>query len=166
MDNSLLDLLRNCNNEESKEYSHTTLFGPSKNWTINDSCYEKFWKKYCEIAETPETNKKRLSLAEIPRKHMPIIADLTLKFHPLDGIVDDPYDDDFILAIVFCYQQIIKETMKISDTGAELICCVLKTETVLEDNFIVCKIRLQFPYCKTVGQIQNRLMIGKILSIL
>jgi P4 family phage/plasmid primase-like protien len=165
MDNSLLDLLRSCNNEESKEFSHATLFGPSKNWAINDSSYENFWKKYCEIAESPENNNKRLSLAEIPRKHMPIIADLTLKFHPLDGITDDPYDIDFILSIVFCYQQIIKETMKISESGIELICCVLKTDTILEDNFIVCKIRLQFPYCKTVGQIQNRLIRPLVLQM-
>jgi P4 family phage/plasmid primase-like protien len=165
MDNALLDLLRACNNEGSKEYSHVTLFGPSKNWAVNDSSYEKFWKTYCQISETPESNTKRLSLAEIPRKHMPVIAELTLKFHPLDGIKDDPYDDDFILAIVFCYQQIIKETMNISESGTELICCVLKTETVLEDNLVVCKIRLQFPYCKTEGRIQNRLIRPLVLQM-
>ncbi len=165
MDTSLLDLLRGGNNDESKDYSHTTLYGPHKNWTINDSSYENFWKKYCELAQNPETNKKKLCLAEIPRKHMPIIADLTLKFHPLDGITEDPYDIDFILSIVFCYQQIIKETLKISETGTELICCVMKTETVAEDDLIICRIRLQFPYCKTVGQIQNRLIRPLVLQM-
>ena len=35
----------------------------------------------------------------------------------------------------------------------------------MEDNFIVCKIRLQFPYCKTVGQIQNRLIRPLVLQM-
>lgn len=160
MDTSLLDLLRGTNNEESKEYSHVTLYGPHKNWTINDSNYENFWRTYCEIAENPETNKKKLCLAEMPRKYMPIIVDFTLKFHPLNSgnSSEDMYDQDFILSIVYCYQQIIKDTLKISDAGTELICCVLKAETVMEDNLIVCRIRLHFPYCKTVAQIQNRLI--------
>ena len=167
MDTSLLDLLRSTNNEESKEYSHVTLYGPHKNWTINDSSYENFWRNYCEIAENPETNKKKLCLAEMPRKYMPIIADFTLKFHPLNSSLgsENMYDQDFILSIVYCYQQIIKDTLKISDVGTELICCVLKAETVMEDNLIVCRIRLQFPYCKTIAQIQNRLIRPRVLHM-
>lgn len=170
MDVGLYDLLRTCNNTDTKEiggYSHVTTYGPKDKWSILDNSYEKFWKTYCEIAETPEKNKKKICLAEIPRKHMPIIADLTLKFHPLskDATTEDPYEEDFILAIVYCYQQVIKETMKISESGAELICCVLKAEPVMEDNLIVCRIRLQFPYCKTLGQIQNRVIRPILLQM-
>ena len=98
---------------------------------------------------------------------MPIIADFTLKFHPLSSgnASEDMYDQDFILSIVFCYQQIIKDTLKISDAGTELICCVLKAETVVEDNLIVCRIRLHFPYCKTLAQIQNRLVRPRVLHM-
>ena len=164
MDNTLHDLLRTSSNSDSKEYTHTSLYGPNKNWAFNDTGYENFWLKYCEISEEPEKNNKKLCLAEIPRKHMPIISDLTLKFHPLDKN-DDPYEEDFILAIVFCYQQVIKETLNINEEGPELICCVLKSETIMEDNLIVCRIRLQFPYCKTVGQIQNRLIRPLVLQM-
>lgn len=162
METSLHDLLRASSNPESNEYTHKSLYGPSKNWSLNDDSYTNFWEKYCEISETPENNKKKLCLAEIPRKHMPVISDLTLKFHPLDK---EPYDEDFILAIVFCYQQVIKETLNISEDGPELICCVLKGPTFVEDNLIVCKIRLQFPYCKTVCQIQNRLIRPLVLQM-
>ena len=168
MDTSLLDLLRSTNNEDSKEFSHVTLYGPTKNWTINDASYEKFWVKYCELAEYPEKNKKKLCLAEIPRKHMPVIADLTLKFHPLNNLQngsEEMYDDDFLLAIVYCYQQIIKETMKVCDSEVELICCVMKAETTVEDNLIVCRIRLQFPYCKLVAQLQNRIIRPLVLKM-
>ena len=163
METTLHDLLRASSNSDSKEYTHKTLFGPCKNWSLNDNSYTEFWEKYCEIAESPEENQKKLGLAEIPRKHMPVIADLTLKFHPLNGI--EPYDEDFILAIVYCYQQVIKETLNISEEGPELICCVLKSDTFMEDNLLVCKIRLQFPYCKTVGKIQNRLIRPLVLQM-
>ena len=173
MDIGLYDLLRVCNNSDSSQtkeiggYSHVTTYGPASKWAILDNSYEKFWKTYCELAENPEKNNKKLCVAEIPRKHMPIIADLTLKFHPLskDKIIEDPYEEDFILAIVYCYQQVIKETLKISESAAELICCVLKAEPVMEDNLIVCRIRLQFPYCKTLGQIQNRVIRPILLQM-
>ena len=156
MDNSLLDLLKASSND-SKEYTHTSLYGPSKNWAFKDEAYTEFWEKYCELAEAPEENKKKLCLAEVPRKHMPIIVDLTLKFNPLNNETE-PYDIDFILAIVYCYQQIIKETLNISEKGHELLCCVLKGENVIEDDLLVCKIRLHFPYCKTLVQLQNRII--------
>jgi len=161
MDNSLLDLLRESSTD-SNEYTHVTLYGPKKNWALNDTAYENFWAEYCEIAQN---NSKKLSLAEIPRKHMPIISDLTLKFRPLEKNSNEPYDIDFILAIVYCYQQIIKETLNISEKEHELFCCVLKGETTVEDNLIVSRIRLQFPYCKTQVQIQNRIIRPLVLQM-
>lgn len=169
MDVALHDILRKCSNEESKEFTHVTTFGPAAKWCINDADYGNFWEKYCEIAECPENNKKKLCLSEVQRKHMPVIANLTLKFHPIEGETNDiiePYEQDFILAIVYCYQQIIKETLKISASAIELICCVLKSENIMEDNLVVCKIRLQFPYCKTVCQIQNRLIRPLVLEMI
>ena len=158
MDSGLYDLLRTCNNTDSDEISHVTLYGPSSKWSISDNCYENFWKKYCELADSPETNNKKLCLAELPRKHMPIIVDLTLKFSALKDSSEEMYDQDFILSIVYCYQQVIKETMKISESQIELICCVLKADAIMEDNVKVYRIRLQFPYCKTLGQVQNRVI--------
>ena len=163
MEGSLYDLLRTCSSKDSKdENSHVTTYGPATKWSIADHEYEKFWGKYCEIAE--ESEEKKLSLAEIPRKHMPIISDLTLKFHPLDN-ESEVYEMDFILAIVYCYQQVIKETMKISESGTELICCVMEAEKTVEDNLIVSRIRLQFPYCKTLGQVQNRVIRPIVLQM-
>jgi len=164
MDTSLLDLLKECSTD-SKEYTHTSLYGPNKNWTFSDGSYVKFWKRYCEIADSPENNTKRLCLAEIPKSHMPIISDLTLRFHPGKDLTELPYDTDFILAIVYCYQQIIKETLNISEREHELYCCVLKGEPVLEDNLLVCRIRLHFPYCKTMVQIQNRIIRPLVLQM-
>jgi phage/plasmid-associated DNA primase len=169
MDTALLDLLRSCSNDDNKEITHSTSYGPARNWSLNDNTYENFWKVYCDLSRCPERNNKKLCLSEVPRKHMPIIADLTLKFHPMEingKDIDDPYDEDFILSIVYCYQQVIKETLKISEAGVELICCVLRAKTVLENNLIVCRLRLQFPYCKTINQIQNRLIRPLVLQMI
>lgn len=164
MEGSLYDLLRKCRDLDAKdECSHVTTYGPASKWSIADDKYEEFWNRYCEIAEDPECDK--LCLAEVPRKHMPIIADLTLKFHPLDNDTDEPYEMDFILAIVYCYQQVIKKTMKISESETELICCVMEADKTVEDNLIICRIRLQFPYCKTLGQVQNRVIRPIVLQM-
>lgn len=170
MESGLYDLLRKCESSEGKEsgeFTHITTYGPSVKWSLADDKYETFWQKYSELAQNPETEPKKLCLAEIQRKHMPIIADLTLKFHPLNfsESIEDPYEEDFILAIVYCYQQVIKETLELSREEAELICCVLKANTVMEDNLLVSRIRLQFPYCKTLAQIQNRVIRPIVLQM-
>lgn len=167
MDNSLAKLLGACSDGNSKDYTHYSFFGPSKNWALSDLKYEQFWKQYCELAENPEVNENNLCLAETNKKYMPIVADFNLKFHPLEDNIDfeDLYDEEFILSIVYCYQQIIKETLNISQRGIEFLCCVLKSKPYMENDLIVCKIRLQFPYCKTISKFQNSLMRPLILQM-
>ena len=72
-------------------------------------------------------------LAELPKKHMPIMAEFTLKFHPLGGN-NDTYGYDFLLSVVYCFQQAILRVLQISDSAVELICCVLDSDEYLEDN--------------------------------
>ena len=167
MDSGLLDLLTQCGDtkivKDSKDYTHNTMYGPSKNWSILDEYQDIFWKKYCELALDFSKN---LSLAEMPRKHMPLIIDFIFKFHPSDLEELEPYNDDFIISIVYCYQQIIAQTLKIDEQCSQLICCVLKAKTVVENNLIVARFRLQFPYCKTVAQIQNHLIRPLALQML
>src|SRR5579883_1805601 len=164
MDTSLLDLLRECANEESKEYTHATVYGPSKNWSINEVMYETFWKKYCQLVH--QDTKNKICLAEIPRKHMPIIIDITLKFHPIEDKIEEPFGFDFILALVYCYQKIINEVLNLGEAGAKLVCCVLKALPVMEDGLLICRIRLQFPYCKTMAQVQNRIIRPLVLQMI
>jgi len=168
MDNELLDLLRTCGGDSernSEDYTHTSLYGPTREWSVLEMKHEQFWRKYCDLAQSPGNNPKRLCLAENPRKHMPVLVDLTFKFHPLETS-EEPFGDGFVLSIIYCYQQVIKKTLKIDARCTQLICCVLKAETVVEDNLTVCHLRLQFPYCKTVAQLQSHLIRPLVLQML
>ena len=170
MDVGLLDLLKPKaeNNAEQPQATgdhtiatHITTYGPSQMWIVPDPYYVTFWRKYCQVVIDSESG--NLCLAEAKKPHMPIIADLVLKFNARNNTEAPTLD--FILYLVYCYQQIIRETLKISDSNVELICCVLEAEPDIEDDQIIYKIRLQFPYCKTQASIQNRLIRPLVLQM-
>lgn len=163
MDPGLLDLLRTHQEPNSQEYTHITTYGPNSKWSIPDANYESFWRSYCNLVEDKEVS--NLCLAELPKKDMPIMADFMLKFHPLDGNAET-YGYDFLLSVVYCFQQAILRVLQISDSAVELICCVLDSEEYMEDNLIISRFKLHFPYCKTLSTVQIRTLRPLVLQIL
>ena len=163
MDPDLLDLLRKHNRPNTSENTHVTTYGPYSKWCIPDENCESFWKSYCELIDTKKDG--NFCLAELPKERGPIIADFTLKFHPL-GNNTETYGHDFILSVVYCFQQAILRVLHIKDFCNELICCVLESDEYVEDNLIISKFRLQFPYCKTLASVQTRLLRPLVLQIL
>ena len=163
MDTSLLDLLRTHQEPNSQEFTHITTYGPVSKWSIPDSNYESFWRSYCNLIQ--EKDSSGFCLAELPKKHMPVIAEFTLKFHPLEGDVET-YGYDFLLSVVYCFQQAMLRTLQISDSAVELICCVLDADEYMEDNLIVSRFKLHFPYCKTLTTVQTRVLRPLVLQIL
>ena len=110
---------------------------------------------YCNLISNFPIN--NYCLAEQPKTYMPIIANFTLKFHP---------SDNFILAVVHCYQQAMLNVLNIAESHVKLICCVLKSNDYIENNLIVSRFRLQFPYCKTLPYIQRYLLHPYVLNLL
>ena len=163
MDPALLDLLRKHHEPNTPEFTHVTTYGPNSKWSIPDANCESFWRSYCTLVDNKKDGK--LCLAEVPKKHMPIMADFTLKFHPLDGNAET-YGYDFLLSVVYCFQQAILRVLQISDRAVELVCCVLDSDEYLEDNLIVSRFKLHFPYCKTETAIQSRVLRPLVLQIL
>ena len=165
MDSALSDLLRSNHDSNSNKVTHYTNYGPAQKWSISDSNYNDFWLKYCDLILSDEKLSKKLCLAEVSKEYMPIIVDFTLKFLPSNDDNTEYYKLDFLLSVVYCYQQIIKETLKISPNGAELYCCVLGSNHYEEDAYIIYNFRVQFPYCKTMASIQNRLIRPLVLQM-
>lgn len=163
MDSGLLDLLRTHNEPNTQEFTHVTTYGPNAKWCISDSNCESFWRSYCTLVD--ESKSQTLCLAEIPKKHVPVMADFTLKFHPLEG-ANNTYGYDFVLSVVHCYQQAMEEIFKITDSELELMCCVLESEDYMEDNLLISHFKLQFPYCKTLPSVQTRLLRPVVMRIL
>jgi phage/plasmid-associated DNA primase len=160
MDPGLRDLLRKYHNPNSSDFTHITTYGPHSKWSINDVNYESFWREYCDLVD--KNWEGNYCIAEIPKDKMPVMADFTLKFHPSNH--SETYGYDFILSVVYCYQQAMLRTLKISESVMELVCCVLESEEYIEDNLIVSKFRLQFPYCKTDPSVQTRIIRPLVLK--
>ena len=162
MDPHLLDLLRKHHTPNTPDFTHTTTYGPSARWCITDANYESFWRSYCNLVDEKEDG--NFCLTEIPKDRMPIMADFTLRFHPSDNA--ETYCYDFLLSVVYCFQQAMLRVLQISDSAIELICCVLDSDEYLEDNLVVSRFRLHFPYCKTETSVQTRLLRPLVLQIL
>jgi len=163
MDSALYDLLRKNNDYNSTKYSHCTNYGPAQKWSISDSKYDDFWLGYCDLVKSDHGLEKKLCLAEIPIEYMPVIVDFNLKFLPIES--GKHFDDDFLLSVIWCYQQVLKSTLKISESEIELYCCYLEAESFTEDGLTHYRFRLQFPYCKTLASIQNRLIRPMVLQM-
>ncbi len=178
MDSSLLDLLKPKPNKlpadirlpqtvnNPNQASHVTLFGPYQLWDIPDQYQSVFWPEYCRIvSDNSNRNIKNICLAETPKPKMPIIVDLCFKFNH-NPEIDEYCNNVFLMYLVYCYQRIIAETVTISPDAVELICCVLEADKCEEDGMDVCRVRLQFPYCKTKAEVQNRLIRPLVLQMI
>lgn len=174
MDGDLYDLLRRTRSEdlqsgirgykgqENLPFTHISFYGPHARWQIKTSKLTEFWSGYCDIVYEGIGN---YSLAERALDHMPIIAECTFRFLPRGDL--NLYQDDFILSMVYCYQEAILELLNISDSRIELICVVLEAEkNWMQDNHVFTSLRLQFPYCRTETHFQIRQLRSRVIELL
>lgn len=167
MDTSLYNNLKQCSALDGDNPTHYTYYGPTQNWRIKDSAWEEFWLNYCENINRFEEEKelKKCCLAEFPTRHLPIIAECTLKFHPMNKTGDEWCPYKFYAMVIYCYQQVLYELLDIDDNH-RLTCCLLCVGDSMENNEVVCRFRLQFPYCKTSADIQNKILRPKVIEML
>lgn len=158
------------------EYTHMTVFGDRRRWTIDSAKWTEFWQGYCALAYKGRGN---YCLAEKPMDVMPIIADFVLKFqyspkNEKDGTVkrENPEDielfgEDFILGVVYSYQQAIQEILQIREAEMDIVCVVMVLEkNWVTDDMLMTQIRIQFPYCKTDVSLQTRLIRPRAIQFL
>lgn len=177
MDAALYQLLRETKLDDhalmqggrGDNYTHKTMFSPQGKWTINPSKMSEFWLGYCSIVYEGKGN---YGLAERSCDTMPLIVDCSLTFHAdpqqTPGRAHaDLYNEDFILAMVYCYQQAIIELLQIRDGKTDLICVVMESEKQwMTDDLLITQIRLQFPYCKTEVSYQTRVIRERAIQLL
>lgn len=156
MESTLYDLLRDVSNEDdytpTHNFTHITLHGPRKNWTISTSKLNEFWRGYCDIVATkPDAC---LSLAEKPIEQMPLIVMCRLPFNvKQDEAPKDPFQFDFILEFVVAWQQAIIDTFSLTDSERQLRCVFLREDKLRFEGEptnmqYVAYFRMQFPHCK------------------
>ena len=164
MDAELLELIRRSNVND-KTYTHESYFGPAEKWHIKNNELSSFWQEYCRLAykETQGKNLK-LCVGEKISDCVPVIVKGCLEFSTENY---EPYKDDFILSVVYCYQQALMELFEYSDTYQELVCCVLEPDNdMIDDGIVKSYFVLQFPYCKIESALQTRILRPRVLQIL
>jgi phage/plasmid-associated DNA primase len=177
MDAELINLLQNTKTVDNQSqtsflgrsqhnYTHVSYWGPHQRWNIKSGKMAIFWEKYCELVF--QKPKGGYSLAEKPAETMPLMVEGTLKFQIDDQpVIHEAYATDFILAVIACYQQAIEDVLILSDNCGEMICCAVESDLMWEEQgHMLHKFRLQFPYCKTDVNIQNKLIRPRAIQLL
>lgn len=150
---SFIDVLNSVNTTSlvtSTNYTHTTLCDPIKRWSVPQPKLQQFWLGYCAANNRGE----HLYVAERPNSEIAhVVFDLTFKFEDFADDHKDPYDNYFLKCLVACAQEAIEKMYVIKPDKQELTCCVMEPTRTWKDeskgnNYIVTKVRLQFPKCK------------------
>lgn len=148
--------------ENKDKWNYKVLYPEQKHIYVEPRDLEKFWIQYCDIV----SNNHPISIAERQKDVMPLIVDLLFRFNG-KTVKELLYRDDFILGLVFCYQQAIINTVTITQNGVQLICCVMEPEAVItQDNVSVLHLRLQFPYCRCDFRTQEDIRSEAVLNLL
>lgn len=150
----------------NNEYSHVTLYGPHAYWMIKPSKYSELWRGYCELVAAERAG---LCLCEKPQPEMPVIVQCDLKFNIVNPEDQNRelYDNRFILAVVYCYQQAMQEAFQIGDNQVTLTCVVLESvRPWIIDNQINTSFRLHFPYCRVDVTYQIRSLRSRAIQLL
>lgn len=183
MDPELRDIIRGTAVEPvGDSHTHVSLFGPTARWTVRPQNHSSFWSRYCDLVDLKTNGRGDVApdpyapicLAERPTDVMPLIADLTFRFHAeQDDQGWEPYDDEFLMLLCYTYQSVIAEFFRTSETQLELTVVTLESTThwIEEDRenggtFMNMNVRLQFPYGRIDAGMQNRVIRPRVIQLL
>jgi len=140
MEPELRDILRTVATDGGGDsYTHVSLYGPHSRWTVRPHTQTAFWTSYCDLIDRKTNGRdgvlpepfSNICLAERPQEVMPVIAELTFRFHA-DTNDDnwEPYEDEFLQHLCHTYQTVLSEYFRIvTDTQMELVVVVLESVT-------------------------------------
>lgn len=108
-------------------------------------------------------------LAEvITSNNSPIIIDFNLIFTKSDEKdvteTDDYYTEMFYYTIVYSIQQLMRDTIDLSQERSELVCCFLESVPVLRHNKFHMQLRFQFPYCQLNNAYQREVFYPELIE--
>lgn len=139
---SLAQLLNRCRSDGSR-YTHVGYFGPKCYYNLTPADIGQLWHLYCREGAGADLGERITECA-------PVRVDLTLVF---EEELDEPYEDDFIMSLVRCYQQAAHSLFTTTSFGARY-CCVLQPDDLgqLQDGRFVCHLALHFPFLRITPQ--------------
>jgi phage/plasmid-associated DNA primase len=171
MNYNLHELLKDLSeNDDDKNYTHVTTYDNTK-WVIHNQNMTSLWEQYCALVHKEATNdESHLCLAEYPMNDMPLIQEFIFKFED-DGADNwEPYDEQFICWLCYLYQKILKDFFNIVDSQ-QLTVVVLESinhwiENDTKGEYLLFKLRIQFPYAKISVKEQDTLIRQEMMTLL
>ena len=107
----------------------------------------------------------QIGLAERQVDVMPVIIDVSLRFELNQKNHTRPYRPDFILSMVACCQQAMKELLVVNTD--DLYCAVLASDFPYHSSeHTIELLRFQFPNCRTNVNFQTKTLRARILHYL
>ncbi|HSW76415.1 MAG TPA: hypothetical protein VLG50_05195 [Candidatus Saccharimonadales bacterium] len=175
MNYELRDLLRQLS-EENRTVTHYTHFGPDGVWSIPNQNLTQFWEQYCKLVHDQLTNEDDqrphdLCLSEMPTTSIPLIQEFVFKFqHDDDDHEWEPYDDLFLAWLCYLYQTILLKYFNLQEER-DLMVVVLESKNCWiekhdDDQFMIMKVRIQFPYARIDTKIQDHLIRHEMITML
>jgi phage/plasmid-associated DNA primase len=138
-----------------------TKYGNSENYThiilpdkimlgISTEDYPQFWLDYCQVVfDNEQQLTTQISLAELSSIDSTLIADLNFRFDCCDDEEWEPLPEQFILQIIYAYQQAISNNLHLLDLQKSYSVVVLGSKTIQRfDEYDNLQIRLHFPYIR------------------
>lgn len=169
------DLLGRVSEENANHsrYTHYTTYGPESKWAVNDQYLSEFWDEYCSIIYTDMMNEEDLNdkcLAELPTNVIPLIQEFTFKFQDDDDDNWEPYDDQFLAHICFLYQEMLIKYFNVPEKKV-LMSVILESNEHWEEedehgNYMLIKVRIQFPNARIDVKTQDTFIRKEMISIL
>lgn len=137
-------------------------------YTIPRSQLEKFWELYCHAIEED----KYLYIAEKPKSHLPVLADIDIKIEEREeekeGKIKKLYTKKQLISIIEIYQSVIRNIVN-ECTDEHLICFVLEKEPRRIENgkktYIKNGFHLHFPYTFLSAKDQELHLIPRVKDI-
>src|SRR5438105_14870443 len=165
MNPDLRAILKEGSHKDNDSYTHIT-YNPKTNWNIRSSFLTEFWKRYCMLVDNSAPD---LNLHEKSNNRTPVLLIFNFQFQNNGNIdTENPFNDLFILHLVSSFQHVLFSIMRIPDNlrSKTLRACYLESETTFDANIANCRIRIQFPYCKTDISIQQKKIIPELIKTL
>lgn len=144
MDAELQTLIKECQSTENKGIQFLQTLSNTPLW-IRNNAVVRFYRDYCKIVNA---RNGQFGLAEVIAGNMPIPVVVQGCFrYTASTKITITDQDTMICHIVAAWQNVIRASMKISATAAELI-AVRLDKLVYEQAVPAWYYRIQFPYCR------------------
>ena len=146
--------------------THVLLGGRNLRYHVSPAQRATFWSKYCDLVEKiyrddEPISKANICLAEIPEATMPAMLQLTLSFDTKTEDGFEPYGDDFLKYLTFCYQTALLELYNIDQENIYKATVVVSESAdhwcEITDHTMIMEIKLQIPYARVDSAGQERL---------